>query len=212
MMKKPCIRIFILVTGFLSASQDNITAQDSTSLFVLNVGGSIYSQQEKSPNYFLYPTPEIEIMYKIRSFKTLTFFAGCQYIYSYSHHDLGYKSEWRRKAHELELSLLVDQGIGKYISLTGGVSVGYLIQGEEEYKSNIPANKDWENITSQTGYNESSKFYLVFYIDPKVKYDLDAMNTLSIGPTIKYYAKDNWMKEVRHKTMIGISLQYSFRF
>jgi len=206
------IKPFIFVIGFLFAFNNPLDAQETTSHFMLNLGGTIYSQQEKSPNYFLYPTPELEVLYKIYTFKTLSVCTGVQYTYSYSLHDLGVKSEWKRTAHELAFPLYVEQSIGKFISIKGGASIGYLIKGKEEYKNNIPAHPKWEDVTYQTDYDESSRFYIVLYIDPKLKYDLDSWNTISIGPTMRYYIKDNWMNDVRHETMIGISLQYSFRF
>lgn len=211
-MKSHYKKTLVLIIGFFCSFFNNIEAQDTTTHFILNVRGIIYSQQEKSPNYFLYPTPEIEVLYKIQSFKTLSVFTGVQYIYSYSKHDLGYKSEWRRKAHEIAFPLFVEQCIGNFISIKGGAVIGYLIKGKEEYKSNIPAHKEWKDVTDQTDYDESSRFYIGLYFDPRFKYDFDAWNTISIGPTVRYYIKDNWMKKVRHKAMIGISLQYSFRF
>lgn len=211
-MKLPWKIVFVLIIGLSSPFHYSLVAQDSTSHFKLNAGGNIYAQQEKSPNYFLYPTPEIEVIYRIRTFKTLSVFAGTQYSFSYSHHDLGVKSEWRRKAHELALPILLEQSIGKYISLRGGVVAGYLIRGKEEYKNNIPAHPKWEDVTNQTDYDESSKFYLALFLEPKLRYDFDTSNTISIGPIVRYYIKDNWMKNVRHTTMFGISLQYSMLF
>lgn len=187
-------------------------AQNNNPMFMLSVMGDMYFHQKKSTDYYLYPTPKIEILYKIKSFETLTFFTGIQYAFSYGHHDLGYKSQWRRIGHELVFPLYINQDIGKYVSLNGGAAIGYLMKGKVEYKNNIPALKEWKDVTDQTNYDESAKFYLAFYIDLQVKYDFDTMNTISIGPTIKYYAKDNWMMEVRNKTLIGLSLKYSVRF
>ena len=205
--------LFFLIIGFLFTTRYNLVAQDTTSYFRLNVGGTIYFQQEeKSSNYFLYPTPEIDVFYKIRYFKTLSVFTGVHYTYSYSHYDLGYKSEWRRKAHELAFPVFIEQNIGNYISINGGAAIGYLIKGKEEYRNNIPAHPKWEDVTIQTDYDESSRFYIELYLDPKLKYDLDSNNTVSISPTISYKMKDNWMNEIRPKTMFGISFQYSFRF
>ncbi len=116
----------------------------------------------------------------------------------------------KNTAHELALPLFLEQNIGRFISVKAGASVGYLIKGKAEYKSNIPAHKKWEDVTSQSGYDESSKFYMELFFDPKLKYCLDAWNIISIGPTVRYYVKDNWMEEVRYKTMVGIHLQYSF--
>lgn len=211
-MKSYCGRILILIFGLSCISHNNVAAQDSTSLFMLNAGVEIYFQQEQSPNYLLYPTPKIEVLYRIQSFKALSVFTGIQYTYSYSHYDLGYKSEWRRKAHELVFPLFIEQNIGNYISLEGGAAIGYLLKGKEEYKNNIPAHKEWKDVTNQTDYNESSKFYIELYLNPKLKYDFDAWNKVSIGPIFSYKIKDNWLKKIRHKTMIGIAFQYSFQF
>jgi len=204
------IKLFIIIIGALFIFNYTLAARDKSSNFKLNAGVSIYTQQEKSPNYFLYPTPETEILYKINMSRTLSVFTGLRYIYSYSHHDLGYKSEWRRKSHELAFPLFLEQGIGKFISVEGGTVIGYLIKGKEEYKDNIPAHKKWIDITDQTDYNESSRFYIELFLNPKLKYDLDTRNILSIGPTVKYYITDNWMRSVRCMTMFGISFQYSF--
>jgi hypothetical protein len=189
----------------------NTDAQDTNSNFVFSAGGTIYSQQSESPDYLLYPTPELEVLYKIKAFKTLSVFTGLHYTYSYSIHDLGVKSEWKRTAHELALPLFLEQTIGKFISIKGGAAIGYLIKGKEEYRNNIPANPEWVDVTYQTDYDESSGFYMVLFFDPKLKYDFDAWNTISVGPTLKYYIEDNWMEKVRNETMIGITLQYSFR-
>lgn len=205
------IKPFIFVIGFLCVFHNHLDAQETTSHFMLNLGGTIYSQQAKSPNYFLYPTPELEVLYKIHTFKTLSVFAGLNYTYSYSTYDLGVKSEWKRKAHELALPLFIEQGIGKFISVKGGTAIGYLIKGKEEYRSNLTAHPKWVDVTYLTDYDESSRFYVVLFLDPKLKYDFDAWNTISVGPTLRYYIKDNWMEEVRNRTMLGISFQYSFR-
>jgi len=111
----------------------------------------------------------------------------------------------------LALPLFLEQTIGKFISIKGGAAIGYLIKGKEEYRNNIPAHPNWVDVTDQTDYDESSGFYMVLFFDPKLKYDFDAWNTISVGPTLKYYIEDKWMEKVRNETMIGITLQYSFR-
>lgn len=206
------IKTFIFVFGFLCLFHNQIYAQDTSSHFNLNAGVSIYSQQEKSPNYLLYPTPELEVLYKIHTFKTLSVFTGVHYTYSFSIHDLGVKSEWRRKVHELALPIFLEKNVCKFISIKAGTAIGYLIKGMEEYKNNIPMHTTWEDVTYQTDYDKSSRLYFVLFIDPKLKYDLDAWNTISIGPTVNFYIADNWMKKVRREIMIGISLQYSYKF
>ncbi len=205
--------IFALLTFvFVVILSINTDAQDNTSRLRLNAGVSIYSQQSKSPDYLLYPTPELEILYKIKAFKTLSVCSSLHYTYSYSIHDLGVKCEWKRTAHEIAVPFFLEQTIGKFISIKGGFAAGYLLKGKEEYRSNIPAQPKWVDITERTDYDESSRFYMVLFFDPKLKYDFDAWNTISVGPTLKYYIDDNWMEKVRNETMIGITLQYSFRF
>jgi len=206
------IKPFIFVIGFICAFYIQLFAQDTIAHFRLNAGASnYYYHTEYSSDLSQYPTPEIEVLYCIQSFKKLSVFTGIHYIYSYSYDDLG-RSEWRRMAHELEIPLFMEQSIGKFISVKGGAAIGYLIKGKEEYRSNLTAHPNWKDVTYLTDYDESSRFSVVFYIDPKLKYDFDAWNTLSIGPTMRFYIKDNWMKNTRNETMIGISLQYSFRF
>ena len=178
---------------------------------MLNAGGTIFSQSAESGSYTLYPTPELEILYKIHTIKSLSFYTGLNYTYSYSLYDLGVKSEWKRTAHELAFPLFLEQGIGKYIVIKGGTSIGYLLKGKEEYRSNIPAHPKWVDVTDYTDYNESSRFYMVLFLNPKLKFDFDAWNTISVGPTVRYYIEDNWMERVRNETMFGITLQYSFR-
>ena len=192
-------------------SQNNEENKDIISHFRLNAAGTVYFQSE-SPNYLIYPTPELEILYNIKAFKKISVVAGLKYTYSYGYHDLGYKSEWRRISHEFALPMFLEYNIGKFISINGGTAIGYLIKGKEEYRSNIPAHKVWVDVTDLTDYDESSKFYLVLLFEPKLKYDFDEWNTISFGPTMRYYIEDNWMKEVRSEVMIGITLQYSFRF
>lgn len=204
------IKFHIFTIVFLCAFHNYSDAQDTTSHFVLNAGGTIFSQSTESGSYTLYPTPELEILYKIHSIKSLSFYTGLNYTYSYSLYNLG--GEWKRIAHELALPVFLEQNIGKFISINGGTVFGYLLKGKEEYRSNIPAHPQWIDVTDQTDYNESSRFYIALFFEPKLKYDFDPLNTISVGPTLRYYIEDNWMKRVRNETMIGITLQYSFRF
>ena len=212
-MKRFDSTMFVLLTFiFIMILPINTDAQKTTSHFMLNAGGTIFSQSTESGSYTLYPTPELEILYKIHLIKSLSFYTGLNYTYSYSLYDLGVKSEWKRTAHELAVPLFLEQGIGKFIVIKGGTAIGYLLKGKEEYRSNIPAHHEWIDVTDHTNYNESSGFYMVLFFDPKLKYEFDPFNTISVGPTLKYYIEDNWMKRVRNETMIGISFQYSFRF
>lgn len=211
-MTKHHINPFIFVIGFLCAFHQQLYAQDTTAHFRLKAGASnYYYHTEYSSDLYQYPTPEIEVLYCIQSIKRLFVFTGIHYIFSYSHHVSG-ESERRQMAHELEIPLLMEQSIGKFISVESGAAIGYLIKGKEEYRDYTPAHKEWNDVTDQKEYDEISRFSVVLFIDPKLKYDFDTRNTISVGPTVRYYIQDNWMKNVRNETMIGISLQYSFRF
>lgn len=203
----------VLIILLFSFFAKNIKAQDTTNYFSLNLQGSIYAQQEeKSSHYKSSPIPEIEFLYKFYQVKKLSAFTGLQYSYSHWHKNMGVKSEWKRQAHEVALPLFIEHTVGKYLSLQGGINIGYLIKGKMQYKNNIPAHPSWEDVTYQTDYNEKSKFYFELFLSPKLKYNLDLNNIIALGPTLIHKPKDNWMEEIRPKTMFGITLQYSFQF
>lgn len=208
-LEKPLLLIIVFVCVLFNY----VNAQDTTSHFAVNILGSVYVQQEdKSSNYSIYPVPEIEVLYKLQTFKKLSAYTGLKYMYNHWHKEAGVKSEWRRKTHELAIPLILEQSIGNYLMIKGGVDIGYLLKGKMEYRNNIPAHPEWEDVTYQTDYDESSRFYLGLHLDCRLKYELDSWNIISIGPTFSYKLKDNWMNEVRPRSMFGIKLQYSFRF
>lgn len=164
----------LLTFIFAMFSSVKTDAQDALLHFRLDAGGTIYFQQSESPNYLLYPTPEFEFLYKIHTFKTLAAFTGLNYTYSYSLHDLGVKSEWKRTVHEIAVPLFIEQNIGKFIVIKGGTAIGYLLKGKEEYRINVTAHPEWEDVTYQTDYDESSRFYIALFFEPKLEYDFDA--------------------------------------
>lgn len=209
--RNKAVALVIIFTIILSIN--NIIAQNIGSNFSVNLKGSIYAKQEdKSSLYILSPVPQLEVLYRLYNYKKLSIHTGLQYSYNHWNKDLGIKSEWRRKTHELALPFLINQEIGKYISLESGANIGYLLKGKMEYRNNIPAHPKWQDITHETDYNESSRIYMELFFTPKLKYDFDDWNTIALGPIIKHNIIEHWMEDIRPKTMYGFTLKYIYSF
>lgn len=210
-MKKIWRTLFLLTFISIFSNSIIVSAQNSFSHIAINLQVNQYAQQkEKSSNYINFFTPDIEVLYCFKTYHKLSTFVGLNYMYSYWYKEVGPKNDWRIIGNEIAVPFLLEQTIGNKFVVKGGTYIGYFLKGKFEYRNNIPMNPVWQDVTYQTNYSESSKFYFELYLDAMFKYNIDPWHTISFGPLLQYKLKDNWMNKVRPKTLYGMMLQFRF--
>jgi hypothetical protein len=160
--------------------------------------------------YFIPISPSVEMLYKQKLNRKISFLSGVNYSFSIWKDVVGVSSKFRRKEHEMAIPFLIERSLGDKVYMTLGSYMGWMISGIEENSNKF--NTNWINITKYTIYNESSKFTCDLYIDVGLYQKITSKNSIFFSPFVTFNIKDNWMEERRANTCFGINIKLFWDF